>query len=224
MTTRRSFILMLLGVLLWPWRRFVRASEDRPGAKKGKRILPSDVDTRDLRSMNPKDIDARNVEVTPLDKFGTMGLTDHETDIAKWRLKVGGEVENPLELTYEQVRKQPSITSKELLICPGVFAGQGLWKGARLSAILDKAKAAPDATHVTFYGPPGPYEKVHRIPIEEARSDTALLAYEVNGQTLPQKHGFPLRLVAPNDLGFDWVKYVHRIKVDKIELGESKKS
>ncbi|MFH1083362.1 MAG: molybdopterin-dependent oxidoreductase [Pseudomonadota bacterium] len=46
-------------------------------------------------------------------------------------------------------------------------------------------------------------------------ADKIFLAYQVNGVPLPQKHGFPLRLVAEDHYGHEWVKYVHRITVEK---------
>jgi len=43
------------------------------------------------------------------------------------------------------------------------------------------------------------------------------LAFEVNGEKLPQKHGFPLRIVAEDYYGSDWVKYVYKIEAFKVE-------
>jgi len=45
-------------------------------------------------------------------------------------------------------------------------------------------------------------------------ADTVFLAYGVNGKTLPQKHGFPLRVVAEDTYGSDWVKYVYGLEVE----------
>jgi len=48
------------------------------------------------------------------------------------------------------------------------------------------------------------------------QSDKVFLAYEVNGKPLPQRHGFPLRAVAEDSFGYDWVKYVYKVEVNKI--------
>ena len=53
-----------------------------------------------------------------------------------------------------------------------------------------------------------------RYPIEDVLSDTVFLAYGVNGKTLPQEHGFPLRVVAEGTYGSDWVKYVYGLEVE----------
>ena len=66
-----------------------------------------------------------------------------------------------------------------------------------------------------FRGPEGTYEKVEGFPLEEVASDNVFLAYEVNGKPLPEKHGFPLRVVAEGHYGFEWVKYVHKMTLEK---------
>ena len=48
--------------------------------------------------------------------------------------------------------------------------------------------------------------------MEEVESGKVFLAYAVNGQTLPQKHGYPLRVVAADRLGSDWVKFVYKVE------------
>ena len=53
------------------------------------------------------------------------------------------------------------------------------------------------------------------FPLEDILSDRVFLAYGVNSVTLPQKHGFPLRLVAEGYPGSDWVKYVSQVWLDK---------
>jgi sulfoxide reductase catalytic subunit YedY len=72
-----------------------------------------------------------------------------------------------------------------------------------------------DTTHIKVYGPQGNREKVERFPIADVRSDKVFLAYAVNGEKLPQKHGFPLRIVAEDYYGDDWVKYVYKIEAIK---------
>jgi DMSO/TMAO reductase YedYZ molybdopterin-dependent catalytic subunit len=78
-------------------------------------------------------------------------------------------------------------------------------------------KAEENVTHVTVQGPRGAIEKVERFPLQDILSNKVFLAYEVNGQNLPQKHGFPLRIVAEGYYGDDWVKYVDAITIEKIQ-------
>jgi sulfoxide reductase catalytic subunit YedY len=81
--------------------------------------------------------------------------------------------------------------------------------------VLNLAHMQADTTHIKVYGPQGNREKVERFPIADVRSDKVFLAYAVNGEKLPQKHGFPLRIVAEDYYGDDWVKYVYKIEAIK---------
>ena len=145
-----------------------------------------------------------------------MGLDDHEIPVAQWRLSVEGKVKTPLELSYDEIKNLPSIRRKVLLICPGFFALHGHWKGISMEKLLEKAGIDSGATHLTFSGPAGPYENMERFPMSDIRSGKIFLAYEVNGKTLPRKHGFPLRLVAEDYYGSHWVKYVYKVTADHI--------
>ncbi len=180
-------------------------------------ILPRGTKMTSLVDQNPADLDNRHLEVIPLTEFETMGLTDHEEDINAWRLKITGKVQKPLALSYDQVLELPAIERRVLLICPGFFANHGRWEGISVAQLLKLAQSEPGITHVTFRGPPGRYEKTERFPIAEITAHKVFLAYRVNGQTLPRKHGFPLRLVAEDHYGSQWVKYVHEVEAFRVE-------
>jgi DMSO/TMAO reductase YedYZ molybdopterin-dependent catalytic subunit len=183
-------------------------------AKVKKIIVPKGAKLESLVNKNPAQLDVRRLEVTALDKFNTMGLTDHETDMDAWRLIVEGNVEHPLSLDYTEIKRLPAVERNVLLICPGVFAQHGRWKGVSVNALLKKAGLKRGVDFVTVRGPKGPYEKVARFTLEDVRADKVLLAYGVNGRILPGKHGFPLRVVAEGILGDDWLKYVYKVSAD----------
>jgi DMSO/TMAO reductase YedYZ molybdopterin-dependent catalytic subunit len=188
------------------------------GVKKvGKIILPKGTDPRTLIDRNPATLDARNLELTPLDEFGTMGLTDYVADLDTWRLEVAGEVQKPLRLSYDKIKALPAIERNVLLICPGFFANYGAWKGISIKTLLDLAEAHQGITHVAVRGPEGRYESHQRYPIEDILSDKVFLAYQVNGKPLPRKDGFPLRTVAEDYYGYDWIKYVYKVTVEKVQ-------
>ena len=183
-----------------------------------KRILvPKGTDLSTLRSENPATLDTRNLEVRPLKEFETMGQTDHEVDLKSWRLSIDGNVAAPTRLTYSRILELPSIERKVLMICPGVFTNHGKWKGISLMTVLNLAGMKADTTHIVVSGPKGSYEKVEKFPIADIRSDKVFLAYQVNGEKLPQKHGFPLRIVAEDYYGDEWVKYVYKIEAIKAD-------
>jgi sulfoxide reductase catalytic subunit YedY len=160
--------------------------------------------------MNPAEVDNRNLEIDPLEKFGTMGPTDIAIDSRTYRLKVTGKIERPLSLSYDQILKHPSLTEAVLLICPGFFSNNGRWTGVSLKSLLQEAQVTKEAQYIDINGA---HEKGVRIPLKTLDQKRIFLAYRVNGEILPQKHGFPLRLVYEDAYGFDWVKYVEEIVV-----------
>ena len=180
-------------------------------------LLPKDTKMTSLVDKNPADLDTRHLDVIPLEQFETMGLTDHNTDLNTWRLKITGKVQTPLNLSYDQVLDLPAIERNVLLICPGFFTNHGKWKGISVTELLRLAQSESGITHVTFRGPPGRYAKTERFPIAEVTANKIFLAYQVNGQVLPRKHGFPLRVVAEDHYGSEWVKYVHEVEAFKVE-------
>jgi len=183
-------------------------------AKAQKTILPKKTKRERLISKNPKMLDARNLEVTDLKDFETMGISDHAVELDKWRLEVMGRVKRPLELTYKEILSFPTYEEKVLLVCPGFFINHGRWKGIDMKGLTEMAGVDKDVRQVTFSGPKGSNEKVERFTLEDVLSNKVFLAYEVNGEPLPKKHGFPLRIVAEGYYGDDWVKYVYRMTLE----------
>jgi DMSO/TMAO reductase YedYZ molybdopterin-dependent catalytic subunit len=177
---------------------------------KAKQLLPKGFPKNQLLNMNPAEIDNRNLEIDPLQEFGTMGPTDIAIDLKTYRLKVTGKVGRPLSLTYDEVLKYPSVTETVLLICPGFFSNNGRWTGVNVKNLIKEAQVKIEAQYIDIVGA---LEKRVRIPLKALDRKKIFLAYRVNGETLPQKHGFPLRLVYEDAYGYDWVKYVEEIVV-----------
>jgi DMSO/TMAO reductase YedYZ molybdopterin-dependent catalytic subunit len=180
-------------------------------------ILPKGTRRETLIDKDPATLDARNLEITPLDRFGTMGLTDYREDLEKWRLEIRGQVKNPLRLTYKQIRALNAVERNVLIICPGFFANYGTWKGVSIAELLKMAKVKEGVTQVTVKGPEGKYGMVKDFKIDDVLSDRVFLAYEVNGKPLPVRHGYPLRVVAEGYYGSNWVKFVYSVTAEKIE-------
>jgi len=175
-----------------------------------KKILPKGFSKGKLKDMNPAEIDSRNLEIDPLGKFGTMGPTDVAIDLRTFRLKVTGKVGRPLSLNYDEIQKYPLLTETVLLICPGFFANNGRWTGVSLKSLIEEAQIKKEAQYIDIVGAG---EKRTRIPLKELEKKRIFLAYRVNGEVLPQKHGFPLRLVYEDAYGSDWVKFVDEIVI-----------
>lgn len=177
-----------------------------------RRLLPVDTDLGTLLFESPKYLDSRNLPITPIEKFGTMGLSEHQVDLQRWQLTIGGAVARPTRFTYDRITAMPVISRDVLLICPGVFAYNARWRGISIWPLLEQAGVDTKTTYVDVGGPVGPSEKVHRFPLREVQTNQAFLAYAVNGKRLPEKHGFPLRAVAGDYVGAEWIKFVERIE------------
>ena len=181
-----------------------------------KHLLPKGTRLETLVNENPALLDARNLDIQPLAQFGTMGLSDQKPDPEKWRLICSGGIRRELRLTYDEIRTLPAIERPVLLICPGFFANHGRWKGISLSELGKRAGIKKGVNFVTISGPAGLYKKTGRFPLKDIESGKVFLAYQVNGETLPVKHGFPLRLVAEGYYGYEWIKYVDTLRFEKI--------
>ena len=157
---------------------------------------------------------------------------------ADWRLSVEGDaVEEPVELTYDDIKRLPSRTMTSYLECAGnhrsmfdVVKGQkasgtqwmtggignGEWVGAALRDVLTLAGIHASAVSVLLVGldvdsPEGGFRFV--LPAEKALHPHTLLAYGLNGETLPTDHGFPVRALVPGWAGSANIKWLGRIVV-----------
>jgi DMSO/TMAO reductase YedYZ molybdopterin-dependent catalytic subunit len=136
---------------------------------------------------------------------------------ADWRLELGGLVERPLRLSLAELRALPSRTQITRHDCVEGWSCIGKWKGARLSALLDRAGPRPEARYAVFFcadpmdaGGTRYYES---IDLAGAYHPQTILAYEMNDQILPVPYGAPLRLRYERQLGYKMAKYIMRIEL-----------
>jgi DMSO/TMAO reductase YedYZ molybdopterin-dependent catalytic subunit len=154
--------------------------------------------------------------------------------LARWRLSVDGEVATPLAFTFEELCRLPKAIAADTLECSGngrsLLAeksagnpwtvggvGNAVWGGVWLKEVLDRAGLKPAAAHVACEGFDRPLGAsgvnfIRSLPLEKALTST-LLAYEMNGEPLPLKHGYPLRALALGWTGANCVKWLSRLTV-----------
>jgi DMSO/TMAO reductase YedYZ molybdopterin-dependent catalytic subunit len=204
-------------------------------------LLAEDLSKRNVlvRSKRPEDLEMEllgfSSYITPIeDFFVRTHVYVPSVNPNTWRLKVDGEVAAPLALAMEDLKKFSSVELVAVLECagngrrfyeptvPGIqwgtgAVGNGRWRGVRLADVLKRAGVKASAKQILFDGadvPLGAMPDFQRsIPLKKALDPNTLLAYEMNGETLPEKHGFPLRVVAPGWAGDSWVKWVTSIRV-----------
>jgi DMSO/TMAO reductase YedYZ molybdopterin-dependent catalytic subunit len=180
-----------------------------------------------VRSEGPVDLE------TPLSTLDKAWLTPIESHYVRchlptpkiddaivkgWTLTIDGEVNQPLKLTLDDLRRYREVSQVVTLECSGngrVFANPtvgGLqwekgavstakWTGVSLRDVLMKAGVKPDGKHIIQNGLDEPLgsvpDFVRSIPIEKALHPDTLLAYKMNDVEIPLIHGRPLRLIVP---------------------------
>ena len=136
--------------------------------------------------------------------------TPQVVDVVSYRLKVTGKVDKELSLSYDDIRRLPKQTATPSLLCPGEFEDTATWSGASLQTIIGMAGVQPGAVSLILTGADS---YATTISLEEALQPQNFLAYELEGQTLPALHGFPLRAVFPGKYGAYWTKWLLEIEV-----------
>lgn len=199
-----------------------------------------------VRSENPQDLETPpellTTWITPNDLFYVRShMYTPKVELADWRLQIDGLVNQNITLKLDDLKRFPGSTQVVTLECSGngrAFydppvagaqwekgaVGNARWNGARLSDVLKRAGIKPEAKFLTIDGADTPMGKmpdfVRSIPIEKALHPDTLLAYEMNGETIPIAHGFPLRLIVPGWTGNNNVKWVtHLTLTDKPDEG-----
>ena len=133
----------------------------------------------------------------------------------EWRLDIKGLVQAPFSLTYDQLLDLEAVEQIHTLECISNYVGgdlisTALWTGVPLRDLLDRAQVQSGAYDVAFTSVDGYTDS---IPIAKAMEDRTLVAYLMNGKTVPQDHGYPARMLVPNIYGMKNVKWIRSIEV-----------
>ena len=236
---RRRFLGLAGAAVLAPGSLLAAATKKKPAAAAAVSdgIPPS---RRRMIQMNGYPLDAE----TPLDALTTY-LTPNDLFFVRhhwipqypsrkgWFLTLDGEVERPMRITLDDLRRMPRTTVTCVLQCagngrglyspplPGVqwrygAVGNARWTGVRLKDVLERAGLKAGAKHLHSFGsdkPPVKTPPFHRsVELEKILAD-GIIADEMNGQPLPDLHGGPARLVVPGWAGDHWMKWLEKLTV-----------
>lgn len=143
-----------------------------------------------------------------------------EGNFANWRLKIGGLVDRPLELSLADLKKLPARTQITRHDCVEGWSAVGKWTGVPLGNLLVATGLKPSARFAVFHcadelertldGSGRYYESIDLI---DAFHPQTILAYAMNDQALSVGHGAPLRLRVERQLGYKQAKYITRIDI-----------
>jgi DMSO/TMAO reductase YedYZ molybdopterin-dependent catalytic subunit len=132
---------------------------------------------------------------------------DRET----YQLNVTGDVNTSFNISYDDILdKYRHYTKKVTLFCVEGWEVTILWEGLLVSDIVEDAGVLPGANTVIFYAADG-YST--SLPLDYLREQNIIMAYQMNGVTLPPERGFPFQLVAEDRWGYKWIKWITRIEV-----------
>ncbi|HEX6952856.1 MAG TPA: molybdopterin-dependent oxidoreductase [Gaiellaceae bacterium] len=133
-------------------------------------------------------------------------------DPATWRLKIGGLVDQPVSLTYDELRALPRVDQVSTFHCVTGWTVQNVhWGGVRISDVLAQAQPQAAGRALRFVSMEVPY--VDYLTKKQALLPDVMLAYEMDGKPLRQEHGAPVRLVIPEMYGYKNVKWLNGIDV-----------
>jgi len=155
-------------------------------------------------------------------------------DPGTWKLNIGGNVDNTLSLSMDDVRRRPARTLAVTMECAGngrvrmpnrvrsqpwivEAVGTAEWTGTPLAGVLEDAGVRADSVEIVFsgadHGIQGEVEQDYQrsLSVNDAMRDEVLLVWAMNGQPLLPQHGAPLRLIVPGWYGMTSVKWLNRI-------------
>ena len=232
--SRRGFLVTTGAALVaGAWRPALAAAQTAPAAIAGKEKLI-------VRSPRPVNLESKLEDLTayhtPDDVFFVRNNLEAPTiDPAQWSLRIEGEVDNPVVLRLDDLKKLPMVSHDVVLECAGngrAFhrprasgiqwehgaVGNAAWRGVRLADVLALARPRATAEHVAFDGldrPPTPQapDFIRSIPMWKATNAQTLIALEMNGKSVPPLHGGPARAIVPGFVGSASVKWLERIMV-----------
>jgi DMSO/TMAO reductase YedYZ molybdopterin-dependent catalytic subunit len=140
-------------------------------------------------------------------------------DPATWRLTVGGLVEKPTSLTYDELRALPRVEQVSDFHCvTGWSVNNVHWAGVRMHDVLAQARPHASGHALRFVSMETPY--VDYLTMRQASLHDVMLAYEMDGKPLAREHGAPVRLVIPEMYGYKNVKWLQGIEVvPQLETG-----
>jgi DMSO/TMAO reductase YedYZ molybdopterin-dependent catalytic subunit len=133
-------------------------------------------------------------------------------DPATWRLKIGGLVEQPVSLSYDELRALPRVDQVSTFHCVTGWTVQNVhWGGVRMQDVIDRAHPLASGHALEFVSMEVPY--VDYLTMPQASLHDVMLAYEMDGRPLRREHGAPVRLVIPEMYGYKNVKWLQAIHV-----------
>ena len=140
-----------------------------------------------------------------------------QVSIDAWKLEVGGLVENPFTLTWQQFLELPQVEDVSDFHCVTTWSRyDNHWAGVRFRTIAELAVPREEAKFVLCTGSdfmPGSYiPYTTNLPLARAVDDDVLLVHTWEGRPLPPEHGGPCRMITPKLYAWKGAKWLRKIE------------
>lgn len=177
------------------------------------KLTPSVADNKPMGKGNPNrhGMPVLPVGQTITKKWPVLNLgIQPDISLPDWRLVLDGEVENPVELNWEEFMALPQTDDVSDFHCVTTWSKLDIsWKGVRLLDLAALAQPKETATHILCYG----YDDyTTNVSMEEALKPDVLLVHTAEGKSLPKEHGGPVRMITPQLYAWKGSKWINRIK------------
>ncbi|HEV3139581.1 MAG TPA: molybdopterin-dependent oxidoreductase [Vicinamibacterales bacterium] len=140
-----------------------------------------------------------------------------DVGLDRWRLEVGGHVENPFTLTWDQFLALPQVDEESDFHCVTTWSRyDNHWRGVRFKTIAELAVPKDEASHVLCTGydfmPGSDIPYTTNLPLARAIEDDVLLVHTWEGRPLPREHGGPCRMITPKLYAWKGTKWIRKIE------------
>jgi DMSO/TMAO reductase YedYZ molybdopterin-dependent catalytic subunit len=134
-----------------------------------------------------------------------------DVDLATWTFRVWGEVESPLELTWEQFNELPRASNTQDIHCVTRWSRfDTTFEGVHWREVEKLVRPKPGARFAIAHAE---HDFTANVPISFLRDENALLATHADGEPLTEEHGAPLRLVIPGKYFWKSAKWLRGIEL-----------
>jgi DMSO/TMAO reductase YedYZ molybdopterin-dependent catalytic subunit len=138
-----------------------------------------------------------------------------DVDVATWTLEVTGEVEEPLSLSYEDLKQLPATDVTTDIHCVTRWSRfDAQFKGVHWSELAGLAKPKPSARFAIAHAEQG---FTANVPVAALEDEQALIVYEADGEPLTAEHGGPVRLVVPSKYFWKSAKWLRQIELSAVD-------
>ena len=134
-----------------------------------------------------------------------------KVDLATWDFRVWGEVENPIQLSWDELRQLPSTEVTVDIHCVTRWSRfDTTFRGVHWRDVAELVRSKPSARFVVAHAEQG---YTSNLPLETIEAEDALIAYEADGEPLTPDHGWPLRLMVPSRYFWKSAKWLRGLEL-----------